>query len=411
MPLPSSLDRPATTHGVDQGGERPTADDDTTLATRNGLERFFFEQAGQPEAQVTGADANPLLAFTSETNPLSTNRASAPAPQAQGVTKRNSAWPIAVACGTAVAIGFSALAMNRQRSFQPQAAAARPGNLTVNSRPPGAEVFVDGQKRGVTPLTLSLNSGAYSVTIRLDGRERVVPVTLAAESEVVQYFEMPAADPPLAAGGRISVVTSPPGARVAVDGRPHGVSPVTVGGLTAAEHRVTVTSDTESTDRLVTVARGGTTSVVFSLPQLSLAVGGWLSVAAPFEVQVLEREDVVGASGASGITKIMLPAGRHNLQLVNPTLDYAESRMIDILPGKVANLSIDAPNATISVNARPWADVLIDAKSVGQTPIANLVIPIGTHEVIFRHPDLGQRRQSVVVTTKGPNRIAVDLTK
>jgi hypothetical protein len=31
--------------------------------------------------------------------------------------------------------------------------------------------------------------------------------------------------------------------------------------------------------------------------------------------------------------------------------------------------------------------------------------------VIFRHPQFGERRQTIVVTTKGPNRIAMDLSK
>jgi hypothetical protein len=65
----------------------------------------------------------------------------------------------------------------------------------------------------------------------------------------------------------------------------------------------------------------------------------------------------------------------------------------------------------VSVNARPWADVIIDGKDVGQTPIANLRLPIGTHQAIFRNPEFGERRQSIVVTAKGPNRFAVDLTK
>jgi hypothetical protein len=30
---------------------------------------------------------------------------------------------------------------------------------------------------------------------------------------------------------------------------------------------------------------------------------------------------------------------------------------------------------------------------------------------VFRHPQFGERRQSVVLTGKGPNRVAVDLTK
>jgi hypothetical protein len=40
-----------------------------------------------------------------------------------------------------------------------------------------------------------------------------------------------------------------------------------------------------------------------------------------------------------------------------------------------------------------------------------VVVAVGTHQVVFRHPQLGEQRQSVDVKVTGPNRIAVDLTK
>jgi hypothetical protein len=36
-------------------------------------------------------------------------------------------------------------------------------------------------------------------------------------------------------------------------------------------------------------------------------------------------------------------------------------------------------------------------------------VPIGTHEVIFRHPELGERRSSVNVATGAPTKVSVDL--
>ncbi len=131
-------------------------------------------------------------------------------------------------------------------------------------------------------------------------------------------------------------------------------------------------------------------------------------MAAPFELQVVEGDDVVGTNGAK---RIKLAAGRHDLDLVNQGLDYRERRRIEIAPGKVTTVRIDPPKGAISVNARPWADVSIDGNEVGQTPIANLAVSIGTHQVIFRHPQFGERRQTIVVTINGPNRIAVDLSK
>jgi len=115
--------------------------------------------------------------------------------------------------------------------------------------------------------------------------------------------------------------------------------------------------------------------------------------------------------GTSGSARIMLAEGRHSVVLTNRSVGYQESRKIEVTPGKTTVVKVDPPKALISVNARPWAEVLLDGASVGQTPIANLLVTIGSHEIVFRNPQLAERKQSIVVTAKGPNRIAADLTK
>jgi hypothetical protein len=65
----------------------------------------------------------------------------------------------------------------------------------------------------------------------------------------------------------------------------------------------------------------------------------------------------------------------------------------------------------LSLNATPWAEVWIDGERVGDTPIGNLTRRIGSHEVLFRHPELGERRETVVIAVGKPARIGVDLRK
>jgi len=286
----------------------------------------------------------------------------------------------------------------------------RAGRLTIDTRQVASEVIIDGQRRGVTPLTLSLSPGAHTVTIRTGGDERVVPLTIAPGADVTQYFEMKAAAPAPSLG-QVSVTSDAPDSRVAIDGQMRGVSPLTVAGLTPGEHKVTVTNGSGSAERTVVVTAGGTAAVVFSGSKASGPVGGWVSISAPFEIEVAENDDVVGSSGASGANRIMLAAGRHNLTLSNRALGYQESRRIDVTAGKTIALQVDAPKASVSVNARPWAEITLDGNSVGQTPIANLLVSVGPHELVFKHPQLGERNQTVVITAKGPNRIAVDFTK
>src|SRR4029079_14892001 len=95
-------------------------------------------------------------------------------------------------------------------------------------------------------------------------------------------------------------------------------------------------------------------------------------------------------SGGADRGKIMRPAGRHDITLANQRLGYEQPQKVTVIAGKGTTLELAAPQAMVSANARPWADVLVDGKNIGQTPIANFAIPIGAHEVLFRHPQLGE---------------------
>lgn len=68
----------------------------------------------------------------------------------------------------------------------------------------------------------------------------------------------------------------------------------------------------------------------------------------------------------------------------------------------------NVPVGSVSINARPWAVVLIDGYAVGTTPLANLRVTAGVHEVIWRHPQLGERRETVEIVADAPVRLSVD---
>jgi hypothetical protein len=186
------------------------------------------------------------------------------------------------------------------------------------------------------------------------------------------------------------------------------VSPLVIDNLAAAEHSITVSSTTGSAEQRITIERGTTKEVVFSLPRSSAPLGGWVSVASPFPVDLLEHDELVGTSGT---TKVMMPAGRHDVVLRNESVGYEALRSIDVVAGGVATIEVVPPTASLNVNARPWADVVIDGAPAGQTPLSNVILAVGSHEITFRHPQLGERTQTVVVSARGVNRVSVDLTK
>jgi hypothetical protein len=361
-----------------------------------------------PSSQtVEHSDADALSAFPPE---APRSLPTPPAPSSSRPLGPRLGRLVLLLIGIVVLSGLTMLAIRRFPLPRVGPAEPQVGHLTIDTRRIKSEVLIDGERRGVTPLTLSLLPGAHTITVRSENDERVVPLTMAAGADVTQYFDMKAAAPPVVSG-QVSVATEPPGAQVAVDGRPRGTSPLTVADLRAGEHKITVTSAAGAAERTVMVTAGGTASVVFSPSRVLGPVGGWLSIFAPFEVQIAENEEIIGSIGSSGASRIMLAAGRHDVVLTNAGLGFQEGRRIEVTPGKTAVLHVDAPKASVSVNARPWAEIVLDGNSIGQTPIANLLVGVGPHEMVFRHPQHGERKQTVVVTSKGPNRIAMDFTK
>lgn len=373
-------------------------------AQSTGLSRVS-QVFGRVGAATTATDADSIDAFASEA-PSAATKPAAPKKTVAALTPRAKAQIVAALVGVAVLATTGVVLWLRLHRAAPTVTAS--GTISVDTRPAGAEILIDGQRRGSAPLSVALAPGKHWLTVRSGGEERMVPITVAAGSQLAQYFELAPAAAPAPVFGRISVVTDPPGARVTVDGRTHGVSPLTIADLSVAQHKIAVSSETGSAERTVAVEAGTTTSVVFALPKVSAPFGGWVTIKAPFDVQITEAGEVVGVSGS---TKIMLAAGRHDLTFVNRALGFQQPRSVDVAAGKTAVIQVTPPTAAMSANARPWAEVLIDGTSVGQTPISNVQIAIGTHQVTFRHPQYGERTQSITITAAGPNRVAVDLTK
>ena len=107
----------------------------------------------------------------------------------------------------------------------------------------------------------------------------------------------------------------------------------------------------------------------------------------------------------------MLPVGSHRLEFSSPILEFTAARTVEIAAGRTANVALVLPQGRISVNAVPWADVFLNGAALGTTPLGEVAVPIGTHELVFRHPQFGERRQVVTVKAQTPARIGIDLRK
>jgi hypothetical protein len=123
-------------------------------------------------------------------------------------------------------------------------------------------------------------------------------------------------------------------------------------------------------------------------------------------MEIREQGRLLGTTDAD---RLMITAGRHELDFVSDALGYRSTRVVQVGPGKTSSLTLDLPQGVVNLNAAPWAEVWIDGRRVGETPIGNLSVSIGPHEVVFKHPQLGEKRQAISVTLGAPLRLSVDM--
>jgi hypothetical protein len=305
-----------------------------------------------------------------------------------------------------VALTSGGVLAARRYFSTPAETAPTTGTVAVTTDPAGAAVVIDGEAHGTTPATATLKPGPHTIELSKDGVRRTMTVNVTANQQLSQFIEMPKAT---AGTGDLQVRTDPPGAKVVVDGQVRGTSPVTVQGLTPGNHVVVLQNDLGSVNEDVTVQAGATASLVVPLkaPQ-GAPVSGWISISAPAELQVLESDRLLGTSRTD---RIMVAAGRHEIEIVNEALGFRTTQSIQVAPGQVARIKPDWPTGTIAINATPWANVTLDGKDLGETPVGNTTVPIGTHEVVFKHPQLGEQRFTTTVTANTPARLSVDMRK
>ena len=291
------------------------------------------------------------------------------------------------------------------------AAAPEQGTLALESKPQ-ARVYIDDAPRGMTPLRLDLPAGPHRVRLEANSKARTLTVGVVAGAEVTQSVDLDRA----VQTGSLFVRSEPAGAKVLVDNKPAGVTPITVLDLTPGSHAISVTAKDGSTAKQsVQVEAGATATLRLNLERAQVAEAstaaaaepsnGWVLVDAPIEMQVLQGGRQIGTSGR----RLALAPGSYDLQL--RSADYTTAKRVEVSAGRVARVEVNVPDGTVNLNAAPWAEVYLDGRSLGETPIANASVTAGTHEVIFRNPQFNELRQMVTVASGKATRLAVTLTK
>jgi len=352
---------------------------------------------GRQSPVPDGDGDDPLMWFPAEVERVPAVRI----PPRPGRWARPPRWLMIAAAAVVVASALGAWIWRTARATPPPPT----GTLAIESDPTGADVVLDGQPKGVTPITLTVAAGPHVVEIGAGEARREVRRRIEAGTRVFEYVSLPAVQKT----GRLSVDSRPPGARVSVDGRFRGVAPVELDGLAAGRHQVSVTDGVSTAVEPVDVRPGAAASIVVPLPASPAGRPGWISMSPAIPLQIFEDGNLLGSLGTSEGARVTVRTGRRSLEFRNEALGFRATRMVDIRPGRGTDVPLDLPNGILHVNAIPWAEVLLDGRPIGATPLANVQVPIGTHQLIFRNPQFPEQRREVTVSLRAPTRLGIDL--
>lgn len=122
---------------------------------------------------------------------------------------------------------------------KPPVEAGKPGKIKVTSSPSGADVFINQEYKGKTPLTASVAPGRATVLISKEGAAKVSRTVTVKPGKTVSLTNIQLGG----LYGEVSLTSDPPAAQVIFDGQPIPArTPVTIRKVrTDRTHTVTIT--------------------------------------------------------------------------------------------------------------------------------------------------------------------------
>ena len=260
---------------------------------------------------------------------------------------RSAVWPLVLALGVGLAVGFAGgYGVGTRGRIDPPSAASAP--VPTSGAVPAPDT--PAEPRSARPTSSSRPSSAGR-----EFTENAVPAP--SKPPATPAPARPSVEPE---GGRILVRSTPAGARVAVDGKDYGRTPVAVRELTNGAHRVRVTQEGY-------IAEERRVTITASRPAQSLTIP-------------LSREPEANAMRGASST---LPPP--------PNRGFAGSLMVDSRPS--------------------GAKVYVDGRLAGTTPLAMPDVRAGEHAIRIEREGYRMWSSSVRVVAAEQNRITASLER
>jgi hypothetical protein len=271
------------------------------------------------------------------------------------------------------------------------------GTLTVRSNPVNAEIYLDEVRQGITPEVLSIiPSGLHTISLILQGYETL------EKKITLQPGEILTVDGALirkrTPTGSLAVTSAPLGATVHLDGKSKGTTPLILDGITVGSYTVSISHQHYKTlEKTVEIFADQKSWI--TEPLVRKKKFGILELTSnPTGSEICLDGKIIGR------TPEIVPnisVGSHTITFTHQGHEISEKkfRLNPEQTLKIHQNLIPIPQVGIlDVTSDPaGAELLLDKKNIGYTPIIIPRIPAGDHRIAIIHQEYEKFEQKISI--------------
>jgi hypothetical protein len=297
-----------------------------------------------------------------------------------GGLRRLVSMRLLVLAASAIVIATTAVAAGH-RYFAPDM--SLPVRLHLDSEPRGASVTLEGRVLGKTPLETEMAAGPRFLEIR----GQFSSYTLAVHAEpgmlVREHVKLPESGP----RGSLDINTQPAGVSIILDGVNLGPAPVIIDDVLPGVHRLVAANGANRVEHDFMLRPGADM-------RITLPVSGWIDVSSAIPVRVTVSDRPVPPAG-----RIAVAPGRHRVVFENDELRLRDVQDVVVEAGHATPVTVAGTTGSMRITSQVPAQVQIDGRPMGQTPLDSVTLPLGRHQVTLFNRRYGEVSYEVVVGT------------
>lgn len=276
------------------------------------------------------------------------------------------------------------------------------GSLTITSEPAGAMVIMNDRELGKTPFTSGASGGNYLLSVRMPGYEtRWLNLNLDPGQQAEKHVKLKPVT------GKVMIETDPPGAKVMIKGELKGITPLILKDLPLGDYEAML-------DKSGFEPKPVAWKIIDARPQeiavpMASNIGILVVNSNPNRVAVYLNDKLVGRT----TYRTNLEAGQYRLKLSAP--GYADiTRNVLVEKNKTLTEEVvlsELPGSLEVITVPAKAEVLLDGKSCGVTPVKLDAIKAGTYTVTINKESFDTVIRQVEISRGARQVIELNMTK